>query len=148
MRHGELGTDQQRRMIFVWEGAVASLPDHRLVRQLEWVDRHTGSWDRALTRWQIHEFGLKWMWTMLVRTDFRLDMVVTTRPPEFAKALARKVEEENWPIRFVSSMPADVLGRRLASMYDVERVIYGLEEQQWVYGTHGLLLNKTTGQVV
>lgn len=140
MRNGQLGTEAQRRIIFVWEG-VATLPDSYTVQILERYKRRLHLWDQALGYWEINGWALNLMWTLLVRTDFRIDMAVTTRQPEFAQAVARKCEAENWPVRFVFAESAPKLGRRLASMPDVERVYYGLPEQRWAYGPHGYFIS-------
>jgi hypothetical protein len=135
-------------MIFIWEGAVASLPGTRTVRALEKVHRNLGDWGGAVGYWQVNDYGLKWMWAILVRTDFRIDICITTRPPGFGQAVARKCEQENWPVRHVFCCSAPELGRRLSTMPDVERVVYGLEEQRWAYGPQGLLLSRDSGQLV
>jgi len=134
-------------MIFVWEGCVAVLPGYGPALQVERYRVKLHQWDRAVRMWQLNELALKWMWTILARTQFRIDMVVTSRPPRFAKALAERIQEENWPVRYVFAMPAAELGRRLPTMFDVERVIYGLEEHRWAFGPHGLHLPEA-GQVV
>lgn len=146
-KKGQLGTEKERRFIFVWEGAVASLPDSRPIRALEWVDRHAGQWRMAVDRWQVNPLALKWMWSIMVRTPFRIDLMVTSRPPRFAKALAAKIEMENWPVRYVFATPADVLGRQLPTMFDVERVVYALEEHRWSFGPQGMSLPES-GQLV
>lgn len=135
-------------MIFIWEGAVATLPEGRTVRAMEKVHGNLGDWSGAVNYWQINEYALKWMWAVLSRTDFRIDLCVTTRPPAFAEALARKCDQENWPVRFIFAQSAPELGRRLTSMADVERVIYGLEEQRWAFGPHGFRLTPESGQLV
>jgi hypothetical protein len=135
-------------MIFIWEGAVATLPDGDVIQRIEKVALTTKRWDRAVNYWNVNEHALKWMWAILARTDFRIDVCVTTRPSGFARAVARRSEQENWPVRYVFAEPADLLGRRLSSMADVERVVYGLEEQRWAYGPHGLFLSRDSGQIV
>jgi len=148
LRHGQLGNEQQRRMIFIWEGSVATLPDKKMVRAWEQVDCNVGRWDAAVALWQINDFGLKWMWSVLERSYLRIDVCVTTRPPEFAQAVARKCERENWPVRYVFAEAAPELGRRLPTMPDVERVVYEREDQRWAYGPHGYRLSPESGQLI
>lgn len=148
MRQGQLGTDLQRRMIFIWEGAVASLPDGKTIRLWEKVKGNTGMWDAAVGYWKVNKQALAWMWTILARTEFRIDICVTTRPAPFGRAVAQKCERENWPVRHVFCQPAHELGRRLPTLPDVERVVYGLEDQRWAYGPRGLMLSRETGQLV
>lgn len=142
MEKGQLGTQTQRRLIFVWEGAVARLPGPRMLQRIEWVDCHMKAWDRALGRWEINTSALQWMWSFLATTELRIDLAVTTRPPGFAQALARRVEHENWPIRYVFAVTATDLGRLLPAMPDVVRVYYGLEEQRWAFGPQGFHLTE------
>jgi len=104
---------------------------------MEKVKCNLGLWDQALSYWQVRDEAIKWMWSILERTYIRIDVVVTTRPAEFAQALARKCEQENWPIRYVTAESPQKLGRRLSTMPDVKRVFYGLAEQQWAYGPVG-----------
>jgi len=134
-------------MIFVWEGAVASLPGGHAVKILEDFKRRMGLFDAAVSYWQVHPNALSWMWTILARTEFRIDLCVTSRQPQFAAAVARKSERENWPIRYVFAESAEVLGRRLPQMPDVERVIYALDSQRWAFGPRGIHV-PTAGQVV
>jgi hypothetical protein len=129
-------------VIFIWEGAVASLPDLYAVQTLERYKRRLHLNDQALAYWEIHRWALNLMWSLLVRTDYRIDLCVTTRPAEFAQAVARRTEEENWPVRYVFAKSAPDLGRRLASMPDVERVYYGQEDQQFSYGPHGFFISQ------
>jgi hypothetical protein len=135
-------------MIFVWEGTVATLPDNAGIRTLEYLARRGGQWRTAVGYWKVNQYGLKWMWSVLERSTLRIDICVTTRPPGFAEAVARKCEQENWPVGYVFAEAAPELGRRLATMPDVERVVYALEEQRWAYGPHGYRLTPDSGQLV
>jgi hypothetical protein len=147
MEKGQLGTQVQRRIIFIWEGVLAELPDHRAVHQLEWIDRQLGRWDTAVSRWEINHNALNWMWAILARTEFRVDVVVTTRPPSFSQALAKLSDRNNWPIRYIANETAQGLGRLLPAMPDIDRVYYGREDQRWAYGPHGVHF-PTAGQIV
>ena len=148
MDKGQLGIGVERRMIFIWEGAVATLPDYVGVAKLERVRLAMRRYDAAVQLWVINEHAIKWMWTMMVRSSFRIDICVTTRSPKFAQAVAQRCERRNWPVRYVFAASAPELGRQLPTMPDVERVVYGLEEQRWSYGPRGLLLSRDSGQIV
>lgn len=137
MQKGQLGTEGERRVIFIWEGAVARLPDHQMVRTWERVKCNLGLYGQALGYWEVSERGLNMMWTLLARTQYRIDLCVTTRPEGFAQAVAKRVENENWPVRYVFQSAPQDLGRRLPSMPDVDRIYFGLDEQRWAYGPHG-----------
>lgn len=104
-------------------------------------------WDQAVDYWEINEMALKWMWSILARTPYRIDLAVTTRPRGFAQAVSRLVERNNWPIRFVFDLSAADLGRALPNMPDVDRVFYGLQEQRWAYGPDGQFF-PAAGQIV
>jgi hypothetical protein len=147
VQKGELGTGTERRIIFIWEGAVAELPDKRAVQAMERLKGALKLWDQALSYWNINSFAIQWMWSMLARTNLRIDVAVTTRPDGFGKAVARLVEYSNWPIRYVFTQPAENLGRMLPTMPDVDRVYYGREEQRWAYGPNGMHL-PNIGQIV
>lgn len=147
MENGQLGTEVPRRIIFIWEGAMANLPEYPVVQSLERLHCRLHRWTKAVSLWEINDAAVKWMWSILARTEFRVDIVVTTRSPEFAKAVARLSEQNNWPVRYVSCETAQGLGRLLPAMPDVDRVIYGLEEQRWAYGPQGMFL-PSAGQIV
>jgi hypothetical protein len=148
MEGGQLGTEAERRMIFIWEGAVATLPDYYGIHNMERLRMAMHRYDAAVQLWQINEFAIKWMWTIWVRAPFRIDICVTTRGPKFAEAVAKKCERRNWPVRYVFAESAQTLGRNLPTMPDVERVCYGLEEQRWAFGPQGFRLARDSGQLV
>ena len=104
--------------------------------------------EEAIGYWRIDGKALAWMWAILARTDFRIDLCVTSRETEFARALAHMIERENWPVRYVFAEAPDILGRRLALMRDIERVIYGLDEHRWAFGPHGLHISSAAQVVV
>ena len=140
MRRGQLGTEAEGRVIFIWEGAVASLPDHRMVRAWERVNCNLGRWDQAVGYWKPHQWCLALMWSLLQRTNWRIDMCVTSRGPSFTKALSARVTQENWPVRYVFQSTPQDLGRRLPQMPDVVRIYYGLEEQRFAFGPNGFFI--------
>jgi hypothetical protein len=144
MRRGQIGTDAEGRVFFVWEGLVAVLPDHRLVRGLERLATTTGQFRRAVDYWKVQDRALALMWSLNQRTPWRIDLVVTTRGPAFTKALSEKVTQENWPVRYVTYDTPQSLGRALSYMPDVQRVYYGLEEQRFAYGPHGFFCGPDT----
>jgi hypothetical protein len=148
VQKGQLGTGVERRILFIWEGAVAELPDSRAERAMESLARKTKRWDQAVGYWNINETALKWMWSFLMRSELRIDVVVTTRPAGFAQAVARMVERNNWPIRYVTNQSAGDLGRMLPTMPDVDRVYYGLMEQRWAFGPRGMLFPGLGHQIV
>jgi hypothetical protein len=141
---GQLGTTVPPRMIFIWEGTVAHLPEGRAIHSLEWIARRSGLFDKAVSYWRVHERTLAWMWTIFARTEHRIDVCVTTRQPEFAMAVARLMEHGNLPVRYVFAQSPAGLGRMLPSMADVSHVYYGLEEQRWAYGPHGVFITPET----
>lgn len=137
MRRGQLGTDPKQRVIFIWEGALASLPGHRSIRTVEWLACRTGQHRQALSYWKVSGRSLNMMWTLFARTFFRIDLCVTSRGPGFTEALSKKIQQENWPVEYVYCAQAEDLGRSLAHAPDVARVYYGLEEHRWAFGPQG-----------
>jgi hypothetical protein len=140
MQKGQLGTSVQRRVIFVWEGTLAHLPKGSGPGAVESVCRKIGRYERAVSYWKIHDTNVAVVWTLFQRTDYRIDLVVTTREDGFAKAVGDLSLRNGWPFRYVFATPAPVLGRRLPYMADVDRVFYGLEEQRFHFGPHGYFL--------
>jgi hypothetical protein len=144
VRGGQIGTAAESRAIFIWEGAVAVLPDDRMVRAWERVKCNLSLYDQAVGYWQIQGRILSFMWTLMARTDLRIDMCVTTRGTGFARAVANKAEHQNWPVRYVFAEEAPQLGRNLAYRPDVKRIYYGLEEQRFAFGPHGYHIGPDT----
>ena len=147
MQKGQLGTGTERRIIFIWEGTVAELPEKRTVKAMESLKAKMKLWDQALSYWDISDTTVKWMWAILARSNLRIDVCVTTRPPEFAKALARLSERNNWPIRYVFAQSVGDLGRALPAMPDVDRVYYGRINQRWALGPKAVFFPQA-GQIV
>jgi len=137
MRKGELGTEAQRRVIFIWEGAVATLPDQYTVKTLERYKGRLHLYDQAVRYWRVSPRCINFMWTIMSRTFYRIDLAVTSRGPGFTQAVSKLVQEKNWPIEYVYCAKADVLGRSLAHAPDVARVFYGLDEHRWLFGPQG-----------
>ena len=136
MQGGELGTEPELRCLWVLEGAVAYLPAGAPMHVREQVLRRRNKWDQAAGMWVIHTAIVTVMW-QLWRAGYRSDVIVTTREQEFAQAMAERFTIEGSPVRYVSAMPAEILGRRLAPQPDVVRVFYGLERQSFAYGPKG-----------
>jgi len=115
---------------------------------MEYLANKTHQWEKAVSYWKLNEFGVKWMWAIHERSMMRIDICVTTRSGNFAHAVSRMCERENWPVSYLTALPAHELGRRLATMPDVDRVVYGREDQRWAYGPHGYLLTPESRQLV
>lgn len=148
MDRGQIDTSIRRRVLFIWEGAVATLPDYPVVQSLERWHRRLHRWGRAVDLWKISPDALKAMWTIYERSPLRIDLCVTTRGAGFSQAVADLATELNWPVSYVfCEAPAD-LGRLLPSMPDVQTVYYGLDEQRFAYGPQGVFFDPRAGQIV
>jgi hypothetical protein len=144
VRRGEIGTEAKQRVVFIWEGGVATLPDRYTVRVLERYKERLGLHDQALGYWKVSERSLSLMWTLFARTFYRIDICVTSRGPGFTEALSKKILQENWPVEFVYHLSATDLGRSLAHAPDIRRVYYGLEGQRWFFGPNGYFIGPDT----
>lgn len=147
MRRGQLGTDVKQRVIFIWEGAVATLPDTYTVRMLERYKGRLHLYDQALSYWKVQGHSIALMWSLLARTFYRIDVCVTTRGSDFTQALSRKVLQENWPVEYVYNLSANDLGRSLAHAPDIKRIYYGLDQHRWIFGPHGYHLIPGQGTI-
>jgi hypothetical protein len=134
MEHGQLGTAIQQRVIFIWEGAFAAPPSSHLTESLL---RKTHRWDSAVGLWEIHPVMVGQVWYLRNHTPYLVDLAVTTRESGFTRSVAKLVERENIPIRYVFRIEPEKLGQRLPYMPDVVRVFWGLESQRWVFGPKG-----------
>jgi hypothetical protein len=138
MERGQLDTSYQRRFIWIWEGAVAHLPvERRVIRQREQLARRLHHWDQAVDFWRIHELVIAQWWTLLSTSPIRSDIAITTREPDFAKAVADHIERENLPVRYVFATEPHVLGHKLTYMPDVVHVFWSLPTHQFVFGPKG-----------
>jgi hypothetical protein len=148
VEHGQLGTEVQHRVIFVWEGAVASLPDNRATHALEAIKRRMALWNAAVRYWEINPMAVAAMWQIHERTTLRIDLAVTSRGPNFAIAVAKLIQDRNWPVRSIFCETPDSLGRMLPQMPDVDRVYYGMDEHRWALGPRGMFFDPRGGQIV
>lgn len=136
MEQGDIdGGKPAQRLLFIWEGTLGVLPPsaevrERLFTRLKW-------WEKAAGLWAINPAAVTRIWDLWNRYDFRCDLVVTTRPEAFAKALENRLEHEDTPVRHVTAMDPGVLARKLVYMPDVTWVIFGDPAQQFTYGSKG-----------
>jgi len=137
MERGQLDTSYQKRFIWIWEGAVAHLPvERRAIVGRERIARRLHHWDQAVEYWRMHERTIAFWWSAPALA-LRNDIAVTTREPDFAKAVATMIERENLPVRYVFAIEPHVLGHKLTYMPDVVRVFYTLPVHRFVFGPKG-----------
>lgn len=148
MEKGQLGTEVPRRVIFIWEGVVAHLPDQYVIKTLERYKGRLGLCHQALSYWQVNDLAVQAMWSIHQRSPMRIDLCVTSRGELFTKAVGQLATERNWPVRYVFCEAPEALGRLLPTMPDVDRVYYGLEGQRYAYGPQGVFFDARAGQII
>jgi hypothetical protein len=122
-------------MLWVWEHTLGDLPSAHVRRENLYVKTHR--WHRAVQLWSINPVAVARLWDLWVRSDFRCDVVVTTRPAEFAIELAERFEYEDIPVRHTRAMGIGDVARRAINLPDVAGVIFGDPKQEFAFGRKG-----------
>lgn len=135
MQGGDLDNGMIQRILFLWEHTLGSLPEKEERREAKALKR--GRWEDAVDCWNINEFAVHRIADLWTRYDFRVDVVVTTRPQEFADHLAVRLDWEDVLINHVTSTEVQVLARKLAHMPDVARVVFADPALQFAFGRKG-----------
>jgi hypothetical protein len=136
---GDIDNSISQRVLVLWEDTVGILIDPRREKTALRVRR----WKQAVDCWETNQYAMGRIWDIYRRQSLRCDLVVTERPPEFAEALAKRLEDENSPFRQVLSQEAHVLARKLAFMPDVVYVIFSNRSQSFTFGSKGLHMDHT-----
>ncbi len=141
MKGGDIdGGRPPKRFLFVWEGLIATLPTENGIDHREWLALKMHRWRTAADLWVANPLMLAQVWDLWTRYDHRCDVVVLTRPPEFADAVRQRLDDLDYPVRRVFHMEAPVLARQLARMPDVSRVFFGDPSFSFTFGRKGVFV--------
>lgn len=137
MQKGDLSHDIVPRILLVFEGAVAFLPDDKrkafdkAYRKQRWTD--------ALALWELNELMLRKIWDITFRKSLTVELV-TFLGQGMADVLAARMDEEDMPIARVWATTPGQLSRRLAYMPNVSVVYDPDENHVFTYGSKGKVI--------
>lgn len=138
VEHGDLSNEVSPRLLFVFEGTVATLPSKTAAAREKAMIK-LRRWHRAVELWDIPERAHALLWDVSWRYSYRFD-IVTYRPAGFARALAERFDNEGLPVgRVWASSPA-LLAKKLAFMPDVRYVYDADGDRLFTYGGRGVYL--------
>ena len=135
-RHGELSGDIPRRILVIWEGGMADLHNGRAE---SWAVKRR-AWAKAVRHWDLNEHMVDRIWDLWRRYDLRTDVIVLTRPTEFAVAAKDFLELHDVPVRHVVNIDLETLQRRLIRMPDVHAVLHRNEDLLFAFSSKGRLV--------
>lgn len=136
MQDGDLSNEVAPRLLFVFEGTVATLPSKATATK-ERLYCRTKRWDRAVGLWEVSDRASALLWDVLWRYHYRFD-IVTFRPFGFAQALMRRFDAEGFPVGNVRASSPSSLAQQLAYMPDVRYVYDADPDHVLTYGGRGV----------
>lgn len=143
MKGNDLGNQRVPRDLIVWEGLLGILPDAKAVqkhnRLVTQKRRGKSRWAEAVALYEINEMLSRQLWRR-VWNQGRVFDLITWVGPEFALALADRMDRENLPFNEIWSDEPYVLARRLATMPDVRSVVDPDPQHRLVFGGKGLII--------
>jgi hypothetical protein len=143
---GDLDNRMPMRVLIIFEKTLGFLDNKHAKREA--LAQRLHRWDKAAEYWDLDEGMISRIWDLYTRYDLRTDVVVTSRPSEFSKALASKLEERDLPVRRVLTSTVGELAHMLPRMPDVYTVLYADPDMLAPFGAKGQFLASTTSPVV
>lgn len=138
MQGGDLSNEVAPRLLFIFEGTVATLPS-KTVEAKEKIHQRLKRWQKAVDLWEISERAYALLWDVTWRYNYRFD-IVTYHPAGFAKALKERLDDEGLPVGRVWHSSPSLLAKRLAFMPDVRYVYDADASRLFTYGGRGVYL--------
>lgn len=141
MQGGDISNEPAPRLMLEFEGLLGIHPPRRLKYA---IDRKFGRWRAAANAWRLNDQVVKVIRDRAWRMHLDID-VITFQPPEFADALADRLETENIPVRRVYSYTLREITRDLINMPHVQ-AIYSADPSRarLAYGHRGRLVTTQT----
>lgn len=141
MLRGDISNRPAPRLLFHWEGLVATLPEEnvRKYRKLIQPTRWRGAnWEEALSLWVTDSVMAAQLWRVAWNTDFGLDCV-TFLSEEALGPLTDRLEEEDMPFGHVTYNDPVRLARTLP--IHTQRIFTAEEDVVLLFGSAGRLVS-------
>ena len=139
MMHGDLSNRLLPRVLIVFEGVIATLPDARRAKYDRAVSLHR--YRRAMECYEPNAHAVSVVWDWAWRRDIKVD-VVSFIP--FLSEVERVLEKTGMPYSHLwFAKDADVLAGQLAYMPDVVSVLHADETRPLAYGSKSLYVTDT-----
>jgi hypothetical protein len=140
MLRGDISNDYAKRLVFVYEGLVASAPDQRAEARMRLLLR-LRRWRAALRCLRTEPRVVSQMWDLTWRWDFRLDVYTylggMDHQSQVEKALRERLDRENIPVSNVWSLTPAGAAVRMAYAVDLHRVYDADVTRRLLYGGRG-----------
>lgn len=138
MLGGDISNEIAPRIILIFEGLVARLPDRAAAAKEQWYCR-TRRWKKAVRMWEIEEITSKRMWDYSWRQHIQID-IVTYKPEEFADALGEYLDQASLPYGHLWSATPTQMARAMASLVNVIAVFDPNPAHANLYGPRGRII--------
>lgn len=140
MQGGDISNEVSPRLVVVWEGMLG-IPTEQPAAIKTWA-RKIGRNKEALLKRAVAEFEIneplaKVIWDTVWRHQYSVDVVTYLGDP-FARALEKRLDDENLPIGRVWAAVPHLLAREIAYMPDLAAIFDN--ENYMVYGSKGRTL--------
>lgn len=136
MQGGDISNEVAPRLLFVFEGTLATVPS-KTAEAKEKLQCRLKRWAAAAELWEISEQASILLWDVAWRYNFRFD-IVTYKPAGFARALKDRLDEEGLPAAKVWHSSPQLLAKKLAFMPDVAYVYDSDPTRLFTYGGRGV----------
>lgn len=122
----------------MFEGLLGLLPDEKIARQEERF-RSKKKWAEAVDCYDINELLARKVWDLVWRYSFEIDLL-TYHGPGFARALEKRMDDDDMPFRRVWSEQPNILARKIAIMPSVRTIYDPYPEHRFLYGGKGRII--------
>lgn len=140
MEKGDISNEVSPRLVVVFEGLIASLPEGAKARAQYDSLVKKEKWSEALALFEINELMAKHVLDLVWRQRFTVD-VVTFIGPEMAELIEKRMDDEGIPIGRVFHTSSVLLGRSVAYRPDIA-VIYDPDpSHRFTYGSKGRIMS-------
>ncbi len=139
MQHGDISNDVTARLLLVFEGLVANLPDEKARAKFDRY-RKLHQWRRAVAFFEINEVMAKVIWDTTWRHNYSVD-VVTFLGPEMVDEVEARVENWGLPVGRVWTEEKTMLARSLNYRPDVAGVFHTNPSDIFMFGSKGRLID-------
>lgn len=140
MQGNDLGNTPTPRIVICFENALGYLPDRSRDRWREM--KAARDWDGMARLFELDQMLLRKITDLTYRFSVSVDVVTYCGPEPLADALARLLDRENVPVRYVFSSTPERMARRTSYEPDIIAIYDANEEHALAYGRKGVYLTR------
>lgn len=146
MEGGDISNLVVPRLVIVFENLLGLLPTKADEAKAAAYIRF-GRWNRAARVFQINEALAARIWDVTWRLNYSVD-VLTYVSPDFATAVAKRIDKEDLPVGNVWFDEPHLLARRLAYMPQVAAIYDPDPAHQFTYGSKGRIVSPVNPNLI